>query len=92
MTYAQKLRDPRWKAKRAEIIKSRNFQCEDCQIMQAGESWFIEFNVHHRYYEKGREPWEYPDSALACLCWRCHNTHHLLESLGLPPRIRGAVA
>lgn len=29
-------------------------------------------NVHHRYYEKNKEPWEYDDDVLVTLCESCH--------------------
>lgn len=30
-------------------------------------------NVHHCYYERGREPWDYPDASLLTLCENCHS-------------------
>lgn len=32
----------------------------------------ITLNVHHRYYEDGKEPWEYPIQSLVTLCEECH--------------------
>lgn len=34
-------------------------------------------NVHHRYYIKGKAPWEYEDDALITLCEDCHKKAHL---------------
>jgi len=31
-------------------------------------------HVHHKYYEKGLKPWEYPDTSLHCLCADCHKS------------------
>lgn len=32
--------------------------------------------VHHKYYQLGALPWEYPDDALTTLCWYCHEELH----------------
>ncbi len=32
--------------------------------------------VHHRYYTKGSEPWDYPDHVLVTLCQACHEQEH----------------
>ena len=34
-------------------------------------------NVHHKYYIKGKAPWEYEDDALITLCEYCHKKAHL---------------
>lgn len=33
-------------------------------------------NVHHHYYIKGYNPWEYNDDALTTLCEDCHKSYH----------------
>lgn len=33
-------------------------------------------NVHHKYYIKGKAPWEYEDDALVTLCEECHRETH----------------
>lgn len=34
-------------------------------------------NVHHKYYIRGKKPWEYPDDeALVTLCEDCHKKRH----------------
>jgi len=66
MTYAEKLRDPRWQKKRLEIMSRDRFTCRSCG--DASKT----LNVHHCYYTKGSMPWEYPDSALVTYCHRCH--------------------
>lgn len=65
-TYAEKLRDPRWQKKRLEIMKRDEFSCNGCGDAEST------LNVHHHYYEKGKMPWEYPDSAFSTLCENCH--------------------
>lgn len=55
-----------WRAKRAEIIERCGGQCEYCGDEPE------RLNVHHRYYENGRKPWEYDAKTLEGLCPRCH--------------------
>lgn len=64
------LRDPRWQVKRGEILKARNYRCEDCGATRT------RLEVHHGYYRVGRMPWEYPDAALHVLCSDCHGGVH----------------
>ncbi len=53
--------------------------------------WFNikNLHVHHKYYQIGKLPWEYPNEALVTLCWDCHETLHknlhipLINELGL---------
>ena len=65
-SYWQKLQDPRWQKRRLEILNGAGFKCEDCGSEKETLS------IHHSYYEKGLEPWEYPGEALLCLCEECH--------------------
>jgi Leu/Phe-tRNA-protein transferase len=30
-------------------------------------------HVHHKYYESGKEPWDYDERALLTLCESCHH-------------------
>ncbi len=39
-------------------------------------------HVHHKYYQDGYKPWEYPDHALITLCWVCHEELH--SSIQIP--------
>lgn len=68
--YWQKLQDPRWQKKRLEILNEAGFECECCGDTKS------QLQVHHGYYEKGKEPWEYDDETLWCLCDRCHEDAH----------------
>jgi hypothetical protein len=63
--YSQKLKDPRWQAKRVRILKRCDSKCEECGLTSGPE-------VHHCYYRYGREAWQYPDTALLALCHDCH--------------------
>jgi hypothetical protein len=64
--YWQKLQDPRWQKKRLEIMNRAGFKCETCNDDKAT------LHVHHGYYEKGLELWEYDNATLWCLCAGCH--------------------
>jgi hypothetical protein len=65
-TYSEKLKDPRWQRLRLEIFQRDDFACRKC-----GDKTRT-LAVHHLYYERGREPWEYPATALVTLCEPCH--------------------
>ena len=65
-TYAEKLKDPRWQRKRLEIMQRDDFTCTQCYESKDT------LHVHHHYYEKGAEPWNYPNEALTTLCESCH--------------------
>lgn len=73
MTYSEKLKDPRWQKKRLEVMNAAGFKCATCKS-QANT-----LHVHHCYYEKGLQPWEYPISAYLCLCENCHEDRQQLE-------------
>lgn len=66
MSYSDRLRDPRWQKKRLEVMQRAEFECEVCGDKRST------LNVHHAYYEKGRQPWDYPADSLRCLCETCH--------------------
>lgn len=75
MTYAQKLKDPRWQRKRLEIMNRDNFQCQKCG------SEDITLAVHHKEYIYGNSPWDYPGHLLITLCENCHQSEHSIESV-----------
>ena len=72
MKYSEKLKDPRWQKLRLEILKRDNWMCQSC-----GEKDLV-LHVHHRYYTKGKEPWEYPSKALLTLCGECHWEEYMI--------------
>ncbi len=63
--YSEKLKDPRWQAKREIILIRDEEKCRHCVSRERLE-------VHHCYYIPGADPWEYDDSALVTLCRPCH--------------------
>jgi hypothetical protein len=69
-SYYEKLLDPRWQKKRAEIWKRDNHTCQFC-----GSDRHT-LQVHHRYYVSRRAPWDYPDWSLVTSCKNCHKIEH----------------
>jgi hypothetical protein len=65
-TYLQKLRDPRWQKKRLEVFARDEWACQRCFDSEST------LHVHHCYYLRNAEPWDYDLSALETLCETCH--------------------
>ncbi|HLF52778.1 hypothetical protein [Flavobacterium sp.] len=74
-TYWEKLKDPRWQKKRLEILYRDDWKCVVCDNKKTT------LHVHHFYYIRGKNPWEYPAEHLKTLCVDCHSYYHeqLLE-------------
>lgn len=81
ITYAERLKDPRWQRKRLERLQIAEFRCESC------EDETKTLHVHHKFYRKGAMPWEYTDQELEVLCEDCHEAIHQLRS-----RLNAAIA
>lgn len=64
--YAELLKHPLWQKKRLEVLNRAEFACENCGARDKT------LHVHHTYYERGLNPWEYSDVSLVCLCEECH--------------------
>lgn len=66
MTYAEKLKDPRWQKKRLLVMDRDNWTCRGCG------SDIDNLHVHHmRYY---KDPWDAPDHDLITFCHSCHES------------------
>ena len=65
-SYTEKLKHPKWQQKRLRIMDRAGFACEWCGSTEN------QLHVHHAYYERDLEPWDYPDETLYCLCDVCH--------------------
>ncbi len=75
-SYGEKLQDQRWQAKSKLVKELAMWKCQDCGGLPPLET-------HHCYYtnmREGNEPWEYPLSALRCLCRSCHIARAKSES------------
>ena len=66
---------------RLEVMGRDGFACKHC-----GDKTTT-LNVHHEYYERGRDPWDYPMSALETVCEPCHKAEHgiVTEKRSGPP-------
>lgn len=64
--YFQLLSNPKWQKRKTEIQIRDKFTCQFCS--DTGTT----LNVHHKYYDFDRPPWDYPDEALILLCESCH--------------------
>ncbi|MFA5300864.1 MAG: hypothetical protein WC389_21955 [Lutibacter sp.] len=64
--YIELLKDPRWQRKRLEILNRDNFTCIICNDSKSN------LQVHHKYYIKSLDPWEYDSFAYLTLCEDCH--------------------
>jgi hypothetical protein len=64
--YAALYKDPRWQRKRLLILERDEWACQSCGDTEST------LHVHHKYYENGNDPWDYPDAALVTLCAGCH--------------------
>jgi len=54
-------------------MQKADYQCQDCGNKEK------QLNVHHQYYISKRDPWQYPDWALKCLCKDCHDERHKID-------------
>jgi hypothetical protein len=66
-TYSEKLKSPRWQRKRLEILERDSFACQNCQARDKT------LHVHHKFYRKGADVWDYEDDAYMTLCEDCHS-------------------
>jgi len=73
MTYAEKLKHPKWQKKRLEILNRDKFTCKKCGDTETT------LHVHHIEYEKDKDPWEYTNKTLITLCEDCHFTIEKLK-------------
>ncbi len=75
VTYAEKLKDPRWQKKRLEIFQRDQFRCMECFSDEKT------LQVHHKAY-KGKEPWDTQNEFLITYCEKCHqNEEEKLKAL-----------
>lgn len=73
MTYQEQLKDPRWQKKRLEILDRDNFACQKCGDTKST------LHVHHYYYDKYMNLWEYEDEFLVTLCEECHTEQESIQ-------------
>lgn len=66
ISYAEKLKDPRWQQLRLRVLERDEWKCRDCGDSES------ELQVHHSHYGKNREPWEADPNWIGTYCWPCH--------------------
>jgi hypothetical protein len=71
--YSERLKDPRWQKLRLEVMQRDGFQCSECTRND------VHLNVHHKRYQRGHAPWEYPSDELVTLCEVCHEAVHRIK-------------
>lgn len=64
-TYSEKLMHPKWVALRRRLFSLYGEQCSWCGATKR-------LQIHHKFYEWDREPWDYPEETLEILCVDCH--------------------
>ncbi len=84
-SYLQKLRDPRWQKMRLKIMERDEFTCKICGDKKNT------LHVHHRWYRRGADPWDYPETALVTLCAKCHERESQ-ERKDLEQKIQGMLS
>ncbi len=70
MKYADKFKDPRWQKKRLEVLEFAGFECQNCGNSER------QLHVHHKFYKKDSEPWEYDEIDFFVFCSKCHTDWH----------------
>jgi len=74
--YEELLDTPEWGFRRNQILERDDHHCQECCSRDGT------LHVHHRYYLKGKKPWDYPDEALVTLCEDCHKyTHEMIDEI-----------
>lgn len=68
--WLDRYKDPRWQKKRLEILQRDNWKCKICECNDET------LHVHHNWYEKDLELWEYSDNCYETLCEECHGVLH----------------
>ena len=64
------MKDPRWQKKRLEILERDKWRCQRCFDKD------YTLVVHHKWYHKNTEPWEYDGECYVTLCEDCHTIFH----------------
>lgn len=86
--FQRKLRDPRWIRKKFSLFKNAQWKCqspgciaycipEELRSLDSLERFPL--CVHHLYYERNLDPWNYPDSAFMVTCQKCHEERLIAE-------------
>lgn len=77
LTYAEKLRDVRWKRRRDDLLRRSNYTCCECHTPLT--SGTMDLQVHHVVYISCLDPWDYPDELLLVVCDWHHKERQAVE-------------
>jgi hypothetical protein len=82
--YSSLLQRVEWLIRRDQILRRYGAYCHNCGKLG------VDYQIHHKYYVTGLDPWEYQDDALVAYCPECHRTIHkqLLNNLDYVPVYR----
>jgi hypothetical protein len=75
MTYADQIKSPKWQKKRLEILERDKFTCQWCGSKDE------KLNVHHYFYFKDCDIWDYEDYFLITVCDECHEWFHIQNDI-----------
>lgn len=70
LNYSEQLKHPNWQRRRLEMLNAADFKCTACGSDDET------LHVHHKYYKKNVQVWEYTDNELIVLCANCHSLEH----------------
>lgn len=62
-----------WQRKRLEILNRDEFICQCCGSKDK------QLQIHHTYYQYGKNVWEYEDASLITFCNDCHEKVSFLK-------------
>lgn len=66
MNYSELLLDPRWQKKRINVLERDKYTCQLCLDEETT------LHIHHKFYLKDYQPWDYKDDDLITYCKHCH--------------------
>jgi len=77
LTYAEKLRDVRWKRRRDDLLRQSGYTCCECGTPLTTGT--MDLQVHHVVYITALEPWDYPSELLVVVCDWHHRERQAVE-------------
>lgn len=72
-SWAERCKDVRWQKCRDGVYNRANWTCLEC-----GRKTEL-LSAHHLYYERNKDPWDYPNEAFLCVCEECHEKRYQAE-------------
>jgi hypothetical protein len=79
MTYAEKLKDPRWQKKRLKVFERDHWECTNCCNKHRP------LHVHHLKYNGN--PWKTKMKYLTTLCDYCHEFQHEIDKKSIKVKV-----